>query len=108
MKRVKIKAVPGAELMADTTETGHFYLTVESRLNPTYRGELFVNLVREAVKGGNGKFRTPGELVEFCYRVAELTCDLMDMNDNLAILAPPQSAIARKVAKAAKTVKSDD
>ncbi len=101
MKRIKIKAVPGAELMADTTESGHFYLTVESRLNPTYKGELFVSLLREAVN--SGKYDNPSHMVDFCYRAADIACDLMDANDTLAILAPPQSAIARKIAKAGKT-----
>ena len=101
MKRIKIKAIPGAELMADATESGHFYLTVENRLNPTYRGEMFANLVREAVR--SGKYDNPGMLVEFCYRVSERACDLMDANDTLAILAPPQSAIARKVSKAVQS-----
>lgn len=106
MKRIKIKAVPGAELMAETTEKGSFYLTVENRLNPTYRGELFADLLKEAVK--SGKYENPAHMVEFCYRAADIACDLMEVKDELAILAPPQSAIARKVAKAVKNGKSND
>jgi len=101
VKRIKIKAVPGAELMAIASETGHFCLSVESRLNPTYKGELFVGLLREAVN--SGKYDNPGHMVDFCYRAADIACDLMDANDTLAILAPPQSAIARKIVKAGKT-----
>lgn len=100
MKRtkIKIKANPYAELMAD--EYGE---SIKERLITTPHGDFFLGLIREAVRGG--KFSYPSEVVEFCYMVADLAHDKLLVDDVLAIMAPPQSAIARKVAKA---VKADD
>jgi len=103
VKRIKIKANQYAEVMADCHEGGVFFTHVEDRLHLTGQGQLFVDLVKEAVNGG--KYDHPAELVTFCYRATLMAFDQLASDDRLAILAPPQSAIARKVAK---SVQPDD
>lgn len=105
MKRVKIKANQYAEITADISESGTFYVMLEDRLHYTLQGQLFVDLIKEAVNGG--KYDNAGEMVAFCYRASCMAYDQLSGDDRLAILAPPQSAIARKVTKATKAAKSD-
>ena len=95
----KIKSNHYAELLAQLTESGEIvFLTAETRLNPTQFGELFMGLMREAMR--SGKFDSPIKLVDFCAAAATHAVEVMSWEPAFAIEAPPRSAINRKVAKA--------
>lgn len=99
MKTVKIKGNQYAELVANLTEDGEpLYLATESRLNVTHFGELFMALMREAMR--SGKFDSPIKLVDFCAAAATHAVEVLSWEPAFAIEAPPRSAINRKVAKA--------
>ena len=101
MMHVKIKGNHYAELVAQLTESGEpLYLTTETRLNTTQFGDLFMNLVREAVR--SGKFDSATKLVDFCEIATNAALHALATNPALAIEAPPRSAIKRKVAKTIK------
>lgn len=103
MKRIKIKANQYAELVAGLLGNGDFYTALEDRLNLTQQGQFFLDLIKETAN--SGKHDNPGQMVTFCYRATMMAFDQLASDDRLAILAPPQSAIARKVAK---SVQPDD
>lgn len=106
MKTVKIKGNQYAELVAQLTGDGEpLFLTAETRLNPTQFGELFMGLMREAMR--SGKFDSPIKLVDFCAAAATHAVEVMSWEPAFAIEAPPRSVIARKVAKA-KSKKDTD
>ena len=99
MMHVKIKSNHYAELLAQLTESGEIvFLTAETRLNPTQFGELFMGLMREAMR--SGKFDSPKNMVDFCAIAAGQAVAILSQEPAFAIEAPPRSVIARKVAKA--------
>ena len=99
MMHTKIKSNQYAELLAQQTDSGDIvFLTAETRLNTTQFGELFMGLIREAVR--SGKFDSATKLVDFCEIATNAALHALATNPALAIEAPPRSVIARKVAKA--------
>ena len=99
MNTMKIKGNQYAELVAQITTDGEpLFLTTETRLNTTQFGELFMGLLREAMR--SGKFNSPKNMVDFCALTAGLAVTALAQEPAFAIEAPPRSVIARKVAKA--------
>ena len=99
MMHTKIKGNQYAELLAQQTDSGDIvFLTAETRLNPTQFGELFMGLMREAMR--SGKFDSPKNMVDFCAIAAGQAVATLSQEPAFAIEAPPRSVIARKVAKA--------
>lgn len=101
MKYVKIKANHYAEVIAQAMDSGEFvYLAMETRLIPTAHGELFRDLLREAMR--SGRFDSPKQMVDFCATVAGLSIVVLSEEPAFALEAPPRSAINRKIAKLGK------
>lgn len=100
MSTVKIKGNQYAELLAHVHDGEVQFLTTETRLNTTTHGDLFLGLLREAMR--SGKFDSPGQMVNFCATVAGMAVTNLAQEPAFAIEAPPSSAVRRKVAKADK------
>lgn len=105
MTTVKIKGSQYAELVAHVHEGDVQFLTTETRLNTTSHGELFLGLLREAMR--SGKFDSPGQMVNFCATVAGMAVTNLAQEPAFAIEAPPMSAVRRKAAKASKEDAND-
>jgi hypothetical protein len=97
---VKIKGNQYAELLAHVHDGEVQFLTTETRLNTTTHGDLFLGLLREAMR--SGKFDSPKNMVNFCAITAELAVATLGQEPAFAIEAPPYSAVRRKVSKAVK------
>jgi len=100
MNFVKVKSNQYAELAAFPLADGGHMVAMRTRLYLTDHGELFRELLREAMR--SGKFDSPTKLVEFCEIATNSAIMAMATNPALAIEAPPRSAINRKIAKLMK------
>lgn len=100
MSTVKIKGNQYAELLAHVHDGEVQFLTTETRLNTTSHGDLFLGLLREAMR--SGKFDSPKHMVDFCAITTGLAVATLAQEPAFAIEAPPYSAVRRKVSKAVK------
>ena len=100
MSVVKVKSNQYAELVAFPITGGDHMVTMRTRLYPTAHGELFRDLLREAMR--SGRFDSPKQMVDFCATVAGLSIVVLSQEPAFALEAPPRSAINRKIAKLAK------
>lgn len=100
MSTVKIKGNQYAELLAHVHDGEVQFLTTETRLNTTSHGDLFLGLLREAMR--SGKFDSPKHMVDFCEVTAAMAILVLAREPAFSIEAPPYSAVRRKASKAAK------